>query len=96
VCGDCGLPSRAGQLSGTGPAEEGQLPAGEDDPVLDPFATASGPAGPAPAAEWKERIETATTREELKEIRARALAAGEWTDEMTEMGKSLISEGRIT
>lgn len=44
------------------------------------------------APSWADRVKAATTRAELSALWKDAKAAGEWTDELTELGKEQISK----
>jgi PD-(D/E)XK nuclease superfamily protein len=106
-CGGCGKPGHTKRTC-PGPAEEAPetaeqvAPAAEPEPevpaVEEPVPAPLVPAqrdGKAPT--WEERFAAVTTKEEAKELRAEAIAAGIWTAErgpkLLEIGKSALQRG---
>jgi hypothetical protein len=100
VCGNCGKPSRTGQIKGDGVPVQGTIgmpaaaPALGTEPitpeeVADPFADAPEPAAARPPT-WLERINAASSKGELRDIRAEATAAGAWTPDLQVAGIARI------
>lgn len=131
VCGNCGKPSRTGQISGTGAPVQGTIgmpdaftsaepgivkdarqvtrsdapdeiyneaeriieqyeTTGRVEEVADPFADATPEPAAARPPTWLERINAASSKGELRDIRAEATKAEAWTPELQAAGIARI------